>query len=230
VTTFSRPSITLTRKEAIWLACKAKRCCYEAIVVPTGRDVWRIARALDAAPWSFLVYFRTPAPARDAFVLDRSEPPFRLALAKQPSRRTKSAPPCVFLLHTRDGAHRCGLGDLRPLVCRSFPSEVVDGVLSVRNDGGCTCRRWALADVDIAEERALVEARQDDAEEYCGIVAGWNARVAAAPDGARFDFLDYCAFLMERYDALAAAPATGGEPAGEITAAPAGHVGMDVTP
>jgi hypothetical protein len=75
-----------------------------------------------------------------------------------------------------------------------------------------------------------VEARQADAEEYCRVVAGWNARVAAAPDGARFDFLDYCTFLMERYDALAAAPATSGQPPGEITAAPAGCTVTDVTP
>jgi Fe-S-cluster containining protein len=202
---------TLTRKEAIWLACKAKSCCYSAIVVPTGRDVWRIARALDTSPWSFLVYFQSPPRARDAFALDQSGQTFRLALSKQRSRRTKTPPPCIFLLRTRDGAHRCSLGDLRPLVCRTFPSELVDGVVCLRNDGSCSCRLWALADVDIEEERLALEARQADAEAYCQVVAHWNAQVAAAPAGARFDFFDYCRFLLDAYDAMAEAEPSGSE-------------------
>jgi Fe-S-cluster containining protein len=200
---------TITRKEAIWLACKAKSCCYSAIVVPTGRDVWRIARALDTPPWSFLVYFQSPARARDAFALDQSGQTFRLALAKQRSRRTKTPPPCLFLLRTRDGAHRCSLGDLRPLVCRSFPSELVDGVVNLRNDGSCSCRLWALADVDLKEERLALEARQADAEAYCRVVDYWNAQVAAAPAGTSFDFFDYCRFLLDAYDQLAEAEPDG---------------------
>ncbi len=198
---------TISRKEAIWLACEKKTCCYTAFVIPTGRDVWRISRTLDTPPWSFLIYFQTPQPRRDAFLLDASGRQFRLALAKQPSRRTKSPPPCIFLMRTRHGFHRCGLGDLRPGVCQSFPSELVSGVLCLRPDSGCTCRQWALADVDIAEETARVEARQVDGEEYCAVVARWNEQVLAAPDGASFDFLDYCTFLLGAYDAMASAAA-----------------------
>jgi len=184
-------------KEQIWLACRDKTCCYAPLVIPTGRDVWRITQALGVPPWSFLIYFVTREPRRDAFVLDHSGRAFRLALAKGPSRRKQ--PPCVFLMKTRDGAHRCGLGDLRPSVCRAFPTEVADGLICVRPDSGCTCRVWSLADVDLAEERALVEQRQANAEEYCQVVAGWNAHVEAAGAEARFDFLDYCRFLMQAY-------------------------------
>ncbi len=200
----------LTRKEVLWLSCKEKVCCIVPTVVPTGYDVWRIARALDVPPWSFLIYFRTLVPARDAFALDATGPQFRLALAKQGgfiARRPKR-PPCIFLLRLRDGSRRCGLGDLRPLVCRSFPAEVQRGVVTLRQDGGCTCRHWTLADVEIEEERALVERRQVEAERYCAVVAEWNARVAAAPPGAGFDFLDYCRYLMETYDALAVPAST----------------------
>lgn len=195
---------TLTLKESLWRACKQKTCCHTAVVIPSGRDVWRIARALDTPPWSFLVYFETDAPRRDAFALDRSARRFRLALAKQPTRRTKRAPPCIFLLRTRTGHHRCGLGELRPMVCRTFPAERIGGVLCLRRDSGCTCRDWVLADVDIAEETALIAARQADAEEYCAVVARWNARVAAAPVEARFDFVAYCQFVLEAYDEIAA--------------------------
>lgn len=191
------------KKEAIWLACKPKTCCYTAIVVPTGRDVWRIARALDTPAWSFLKYFPSPTPRRDAFILDHSGRQFRLALAKQPTRRKKTPGPCTFLLRTRNGYHRCGLGNLRPQVCKSFPSDLAAGILCVRNDLGCTCRTWALADVDIAEERALVEAREEEAAEYHAIVAHWNAQVASTPSDETFSFVDYCAFIMDAYDEIA---------------------------
>ena len=195
---------TLTRKEEIWLSCKQKTCCYAAFVIPSGRDVWRISRTLDAPPWTFLVYFQAPGPRRDAFLLQPGGPAFRLALAKGASRRTKRPPPCIFLLKTRQGHHRCGLGDGRPSVCKSFPSELVDGVLCVRPDSGCACRVWSLADVDIAEETAAVTLRQAESEEYCAVVARWNARVGAAPPDAQFDFFGFCDFLLETYDALAA--------------------------
>jgi hypothetical protein len=89
------------------------------------------------------------------------------------------------------------------MVYRSFPSELVSGMLCVHPDSGCTCREWTLADVNIAEEAALVEARQADAEEYCAMVACWNARVVSAPADSSFDFFAYCAFLLEEYDELA---------------------------
>jgi len=191
-----------TRKEATWLACKQKSCCYAAFVLPSGRDIWRISRTLDMPPWAFVVYFQSPEPRPDAFMLDPAGPRFRLALAKQRSRRTKTPPPCIFLLRTRQGHHRCGLGDLRPVVCKSYPAELVSGVLCLRNDGGCTCRAWSLTDVEIAEETALVEERQAGYAEYCAVIARWNALVASAPPEASFTFFDFCQYLLEAYDEI----------------------------
>lgn len=190
----------LTRKEALWLSCKEKTCCYTSFVLPSGRDVWRISRVLDTPPWTFLVYFETPKPRPDSFMLDGSGRHFRIALSKQPSRRKKSSPPCIFLLRTRNGHHRCGLGELRPQVCHSFPSEMASGIVMMPNDTGCTCRRWSLADVDIQEETLEVEARQAGFKEYCGVVAYWNRQVSGAPPGTALTFVDYCNFLLEAYD------------------------------
>jgi Fe-S-cluster containining protein len=136
-------------------------------------------------------------------VLDQSGQRFRIALGKAPSRRKSTPPPCIFLLRTRTGHHRCGLGDLRPMVCRAFASDLEDGVLSLANDGRCTCHTWTLSDVDIEEETALVQARQRDAEEYCAVVARWNAGVQAAA-GASFGFDDYCRHVLAAYDWLGA--------------------------
>ncbi|MBX6772540.1 MAG: hypothetical protein IRY83_12495 [Chloroflexi bacterium] len=192
----------LSRKEEIWLACRPKTCC-AAVVIPSGRDIWRIARALGTPPWSFLVYFPTPTPRRDAFILDTSGRRFRIALAKQPSRRTVMPPPCIFLLRTGAGSHRCGLGANRPLACQAFPARLVGEVLCL-DPRGCTCRAWTLADVDIAHERALAARCQAEAEEYVAVVEAWNRRVAAGAVGPHPDFPAYCDYLMRTYDALAA--------------------------
>jgi hypothetical protein len=191
-----------TRKEEIWLACAPKTCCYTSVVVPSGRDVWRIARALEAPPWTFLVYFPADRPRRDAFRLGSDGATYRLALAKRPTRRTKRPHPCIFLLRTRHGHHRCGLGELRPAACHTYPSELIGGVLCMQAEG-CTCRHWSLADVDIDEETAAVRQRQVEAEEYCAVVAQWNEMTTTVPPNAAPDFFDYCTYLLAAYDALA---------------------------
>lgn len=187
------------RKEAIWLACKEKTCCYTSFVLPTGRDVWRISRILQTPAHSFLTYFESAQPRPDAFFLDASGRSFRIALAKQPSRRRKSPPPCIFLLRTRNGYHRCGLGDLRPEVCKTYPSEMISGVMCVRNDGGCTCRIWSLADVNLDEELDLVMTRRADYEEYCSLVAHWNSEVIEQ-NNLIYTFVDFCDFMLNAYD------------------------------
>ena len=193
-----------SQKEAVWLACKPKTCCYNAFVLVSGRDVWRISRALGSPPSSFLIYFQSPEWRPDTFILDRTGRYFRLALAKQPaSRRRKTPPPCIFLLRTRNGHHRCGLGDLRPQVCKTFPVDMVGGVLCTFEKTGCSCRSWSLADVDLEEEAAGVEAKQQDFVEYSEVVAAWNSYVASAPEDARFDFFAYCDFVLEIYDRIA---------------------------
>lgn len=186
------------RKEAIWLACKQKRCCYTSFVLPTGRDVWRIAHSLQTRPETFLTYFESPQSRPDAFFLDASGRSFRIALAKQRSRR-KSTPPCIFLLRTRNGYHRCGLGDLRPEVCKTYPTEIVSGVICIRNDGGCTCRTWTLQDIEIEDEMALVKSRTAEYHEYCDKVAVWNDMVLAAGETIH-TFVEFCDFLVRTYD------------------------------
>lgn len=197
----TQPSIT--RKEAIWLACKQKSCCYASLVLLSGRDIWRISRSLDLPPATFMVYFETPRPTRDSFALDQSGRTFRLVLAKQKSRRRKNLPPpCIFLMKTRSGHHRCGLGSLRPQVCHSFPIERVGGVLCIPGETDCTCRDWSLADVDMEEEARELDSRQAGFEEYSEVVAHWNRTVADAQEGTVFTFLQFCDFLLAEYDRI----------------------------
>jgi Fe-S-cluster containining protein len=196
---------TSAGKGAIWLTCKQKSCCHATIVL-TGRDVWRIARGLGVPPHSFVMVFPSAVARRDAFALDASERRFRLALAHQPSKRTVTASPCIFLLRTRQRHHRCSLGPLRPLLCQSYPSQVTDGILSLQATD-CTCGRWNLAEVDMAAERDLVATRQAEAEEYCTIVAAWNAQLQAGWEDAQAAFGAFCDYLLRTYDERAVAGA-----------------------
>jgi Fe-S-cluster containining protein len=192
-----------TTREQHWLACSAKSCCHGTNIVPTGRDVWRISRTLEVPPWSFLRYFPSPDVRGDAFALDGAGPRYRLILSKQESKKKQA--PCIFLTRTRHGHHRCGLGDLRPAACQAFPADLVGGVLCMRNDVGCTCRTWTMVDVDVGEARAAVLKREAEAEEYRSVVAEWNERAAImAARGKEIDFFEYCDFLIDAYDAIAA--------------------------
>lgn len=200
--------IPATRKEAVWLGCRTKTCCFAPLVVPSGRDIWRIARQLDVPPWSFLLYLRSPEPRPDAFLLEPDGPLYRLALAKRQPRR-RAAPPCTFLLRLRDGQHRCGLGDQRPGVCRAFPAESRGGLLRIVAQPGCQCRLWSLADLDLPAERRLLTAIQAEMADYAAVVAHWNAWLRAEPPGTQVDFFAYCDYLMDAYDDRAAS--SGGE-------------------
>jgi Fe-S-cluster containining protein len=190
----------VTVREELWLRCREKQCCFGTVVVPTGRDVWRISRRWGAPPWSFLVYFETRVPRRDAFALDRSSRRFRLALAKHPEFRRDDRPGCAFLVRTRTGEHRCGLGELRPSGCRVFPLESREGVVGVQANHGCSCRAWSLADIDTSTERPLLEQRLAESEAYCAAVARWNVEVAALPEEEARHFPEYCEYLLEVYD------------------------------
>lgn len=197
----------MTVREELWLRCREKQCCFGAMVVPTGQDVWRIARRWDAPPWSFLVYFETQVPRRDAFALDHSARRFRLALAKNPEIRQGGAAGCAFLVRTRTGEHRCGLGELRPMGCRVFPLESSEGMVGVQANHGCSCRVWSLADVDTLTERPLLEQRLAESEAYCAAVARWNVEVAALPEAGARSFPEYCEYLLEVYDSRRPEPA-----------------------
>lgn len=184
--------------EMRWLACREKHCCRGPVVVPTGADVWRIARSLGVPPTAFLRFFESREGRRDAFALDQSARRFRLMLARRPGREAPERRPCTFLLKTRSGARRCALGSARPLVCRSFAAELLEGVLVARRDPGCRCGPWTLADLDAVADRALVERRQADAARYVALVEAWNGlAVAGEPAG----FERFCEFLLAAYDA-----------------------------
>jgi Fe-S-cluster containining protein len=195
-------------KQALWHSCRQKTCCAFYTVFPTGLDIWRIATTLHVPPWVFTTPVPAAADAPDGFALDHSDQRFRTALTKVPVKGKRPAP-CVFLMHTADGFARCGLGELRPSPCHSFPAILINGVLYLMNDGGCTCRTWSLSDVDIDCETTLVGEELRTREMDYKVVANWNAYVSRAADEEVFTYPDFCRYLLDIYTQLAAQEAKG---------------------
>ena len=120
-------------KDVLFTACPQKTCCLRRVVPVTEADVSRITTAMALPRHSVVMETGT------GDVLARTEDG------------------CRFLLELPDGLRRCGLGELRPMACRTFPCSLRDGLVVVDRDEDCTCRAWSLADVDAREERALLE-------------------------------------------------------------------------
>jgi hypothetical protein len=187
-------------KELLWLTCAEKRCCHATVVYPTGADIYRIATTLAVPPWHFTV--ASPADVSDdnAFALDKSGARYRAALAKAPGSHPEPRP-CTFLIRAADDAARCGLGDLRPGPCKSFPSSLVDGEVRLAH-GVCSCREWSLADVDQRIEKELLLQELRDRRAYADVVASWNAFVAS-DECEQFEYADFCRYMLDAYAQLA---------------------------
>ncbi len=152
----------------------------------------RISEVLCAKPWDFTVAVPAEEGAADAFFLALDGPAYQMALAKR-GRKTAPKGPCTFLWKLNDGHAQCGLGDLRPGVCRAYPALLVNGTLCA-DSSACTCRRWSVLDFDGETERAvLADVAQEDAA-YTAVVSRWNQ----ALDSER-TYRDFCDFLLAAY-------------------------------
>jgi Fe-S-cluster containining protein len=190
--------LTLAPREHICLACKSKPCCSYYTVMPTGRDVWRIVRAMHLQPADFLRTCEMPEAAPGRFLLATGAPYHTLILAKRPLPPPLAAP-CVFLVRTNDGHARCGLGELRPAKCQTYPVTLEGDRVGLINDPEGCVRSWSLADIDIREERGRLGEAQAEEEEYHAIVQAWNRRVLEG--GRERSFQEYCAYLLNQYAA-----------------------------
>jgi hypothetical protein len=188
------PAATHTTKELLWLSCREKRCCHATRVIISGRDLWRIARTLDLAPWDFTLYCPAHPQAADAFQLEPGGPSYQVILAKRGPVTGRGAA-CAFLWKLTDGHAQCGLGSLRPMACQCYPSLLIEGALCV-DSTSCSCRRWSLLDVDPAAERLQLDRMLAETASYAALVATWNRNLQQA-----CTYQAYCSYLLAAYDA-----------------------------
>jgi Fe-S-cluster containining protein len=183
-------------KELLWLSCKEKQCCSFYTVMPTGFDIWRISQAMQLPPSAFTLYADAPADAEDGFALDASDKRYQVILAKRPSPAQNDSA-CVFLWRLPDGHAQCGLGRLRPSVCRTYPYMLADGILCVGDCSGCSCRTWALANVDSEDETRQLHTLECERREYREIVQTWNELVHQGNE--QYHYLEFCDYLVNSY-------------------------------
>ncbi len=187
------PPPTPTAKDRRFLACRTKRCCRAGAVTLTDRDLVELCGRLGIAADAFVRAVPAAAPRPDAFALDDGPERYLLVLGKFAPREGEALGRCVFLLGTEGGHHRCGVGDGRPLTCRAFPSVEAGGVVLPDDGGLCDCGGWSPADLDPAEERAVLEELGAARLAYAARVAEWNAGVARR--GTRASVADFLAWL-----------------------------------
>jgi Fe-S-cluster containining protein len=190
-------SVEHLTKSEIFLRCREKTCCTHYAVYLAGDEIVRVARTLDAPPWTFTMAVPSE-PADDAFALDHTDLRYRAALTKLPPDAAGER--CIFLLRLSEGTARCGLGESRPMPCRTFPVEMHEDTLRISAEG-CTCRTWSLNDVDPEADRALLLAESRSRTGYAGFVRSWNAYVGAAGTEL-FTYQDFCRFLLDQYAAV----------------------------
>jgi Fe-S-cluster containining protein len=187
-----------SRKELLWLSCREKSCCHTTKVVLSGLDMWRINVAMELMPWQYTRYSDAPDDALASFCLEQSGPRFQVVLDKRGAVGPSGAP-CIFLLKMKDSHAQCGLGALRPTVCKVYPATLVDNLLRCESSA-CTCRRWSLLDLDVERDTSLLQAMLQEAAEYTRIVSDWNSAVESGHDLRTYR--EFCTYVIDAYRAL----------------------------
>lgn len=152
---------------------------------------------LRVEPWAFTTAVPAENTGPDSFALDHSGRRYRLALNRATSQ-SRPQPTCVFLFRVPGGAARCGLGEDRPMPCKTFPCELIEGEVRVAS-AACSCGPWALDDVDVEAERALLDAEGAMRTRYQGVVARWNEYVERLDVKEPLTHRDFCVFLLSAY-------------------------------
>lgn len=114
--------------------CRTARCCIVFDPELTGPDLARLAAGLGVPPLSFcrLAPVRADEAGPDGVRLggiETWELRLRRTLAGEAAAGAGGARRCLFLLHLGPGVERCGVYDLRPMLCRTFPAARVGAEL-----------------------------------------------------------------------------------------------------
>jgi Fe-S-cluster containining protein len=189
-------------------------CCYRYDVNISGYDAWVIAHGLQLPPEQFLSIIVEPHPTVSSIKLDRSEVGYQLVLAKRPTLQAHQ--PCVFLIELPNGTGRCGIYNLRPQICRTYPAYLRNGIVGRRDDVLCPDDAWrdGILDAPIWYEQLISQFVEADIYELA--VARWNFAVLQMPQLEAITPAGFYTYLLEFYDRLT--PLRAGLPAAEWAA------------
>ncbi len=182
-------------------------CCRGYHVVLTGGDAFRIARGLALPPNDFCeLRWLGEEQGRYRILLNGlpgAEPRYyRLALRRLPGDHPRYEKRCNFLLTVGERG-RCGIYDLRPAVCRTYPTGLGDDGAVHLEAGGQYCPEpWSLERIDVPAFRLRHQHRDRQIALWDALVDGWNARLRA--DAEAVGHSVFYRFLLDAYTDIAA--------------------------
>ncbi|MCX4703061.1 hypothetical protein [Streptomyces sp. NBC_01373] len=192
------------RTRAEWHASRTEHLCTRGARFVTGSDIVRLSRALALEPWHMTQ--TAPAAADDptGIVTDGGRRRVNLRLANGPNG-------CVFLLRTSGGLGHCGLGELAPVSCRSFPAHLAEGIPPASSKPQVGSRQLTEEDLD---QEMLARAKRDwsaDRDHWFEVVKRWNALSEESESDDEPGIRDFQRYLLESHAAREAGTAWPGE-------------------
>jgi Fe-S-cluster containining protein len=175
------------------------KCCRGYVVPLCGRDVWRISTSQRLSPEHFVFAREQQSEVADAFHLDQDRA-YHLALDKRGPLRLHS--PCVFLLELGGGYSRCGIYAERPLVCRTYPMQLRNGVTELRSQVLCPPGAWSSAALAHPSWTVGLQQQRMHQDIYHLVVARWNLQLAARGAAATANLGEYLSYLLNVYERL----------------------------
>jgi Fe-S-cluster containining protein len=158
--------------------CTTARCCTVFDPELTGPDLVRIARGTGLEPLRFAVLapVRADLAGPDGLRLG-SDATWEMRLARTPDPRGEGgARRCVFLMHLGTGLNRCGIYAERPMVCRTYPTDLTRfGVMVGNPPDICPPGEWAQERVDLRPFAAIHRQAAAERSRWRAFLASWNA-------------------------------------------------------
>jgi Fe-S-cluster containining protein len=176
------------------------RCCQEHIVPLCGFDMWRIARGLEFEPEQFVKVRPQPETNSHGFILDHSGRTYYMSLGKRPAG--PEAEECIFWLRM-EHTGRCGIYELRPQVCRTYPSIMRGLDVERREDVLCPVDAWRDGILQKPSWRHSLFSVTVEFDIYRMAVGRWNRHVLNSPEDVHFTEHDYMQYVLAFYDQLA---------------------------
>jgi hypothetical protein len=164
-----------------------RQCCSRGAAGVTGADMVRISRTLALEPWHFTQTAPASVDDPSGIVLDQGRRRVKLTLAN-------AAHGCVFLLRTASGASCCGLGDLAPTSCRTFPDSPATGDPVAGHPPDCGCRE--RTEQHLEELTGSMDDWAADQAHWYETVARWNQQFAGT-EGTAVGIEDFQRYLLE---------------------------------
>jgi Fe-S-cluster containining protein len=172
-----------------------------AYIVPlTGNDVWRIVQEQRLAPELFVQREPEQYPTLEGFLLRPGGQTFTIALRHQYDRRNER--PCIFLMHLREGIHRCGIYSHRPRACQTYPMQLKPSGVFPRADMLCPPGSWCGVTDQPGEWRDQLFRQDAEWEGYARVVQAWNTVIRQRPADTGCVLDQYLAYLVAAYDHL----------------------------